>query len=550
MLSKFAGELASSTIPHTMSPIQTKIAEILDGFRSNYSQIDETANLLERYFKTLPLEKRAEFFDTLWSQYVSEPISHLSSKRTAHTVIVRVWLAFGPADQLPSKIFSRAGWDDPKKAESWAIVLGGYLVHSIWTYRDRLSNTVLNNIKEQCALYLSPDAPTLFGVSFPAKFIEIAQRLDEVVNRIIYERKMAEIKSDPATAKPPRKSESKNVVKSEYGRWNIVESLSEGGQGHIFEVQDTKEEFVGHYALKKLKNSKNAERRKRFIREVKITQSIDHPNVLKIIDSDVDSRKPYYVAELCVRGSLEKIGAPTFKGNIRVTVDTLLPVIDALVAVHRAGAIHRDIKPANILLREDGTPLVGDFGICFVEDGELVTLADEGVGSRNFIAPEMESGQRDLGEPSDRTDVYSLGKVIYWMLSGGLEFSREDHRKTSLVTILMDQRFEHVHSFLDQLVVREPKARISSYELKEKLEMTASLVEGDYAPLSPSIGIRCRFCGIGKYKALPARPGFPISQIGLALTAGTDVRAMNCSHCGHVQIFQFLGIDNPKWWEK
>jgi hypothetical protein len=69
-----------------MSPIQTKIAEILDGFRSNYSQIDETANLLERYFKTLPLEKRAEFFDTLWSQYVSEPISHLSSKRTAHTV--------------------------------------------------------------------------------------------------------------------------------------------------------------------------------------------------------------------------------------------------------------------------------------------------------------------------------------------------------------------------------------------------------------------------------------------------------------------------------
>ena len=182
--------------------------------------------------------------------------------------------------------------------------------------------------------------------------------------------------------------------------------------------------------------------------------------------------------------------------------------------------------------------------------GEHITLSDEGIGSKNFMAPEMESGQRDLGGPTDRTDVYCLGKVIYWMLSGGVEFSREDHRKSSLVKLLQDQKFEHVHQLLDEMVAREPEKRIRSRELKERLEMTALLVEGNYAPLSPSIGIRCRFCGIGQYTPLRNKPGYTIPEVGLNLTAGTDVRVLWCRHCGHIEMFQFNGIENRAWWDK
>jgi serine/threonine protein kinase len=88
----------------------------------------------------------------------------------------------------------------------------------------------------------------------------------------------------------------------------------------------------------------------------------------------------------------------------------LLPIVRGLEAAHGKGIFHRDCKPANILFRADGTPVLGNFGICYVDDGELVTLSDEGMGSKNFIAPEMESG--GTVDVSEAVDVYSLAKVL------------------------------------------------------------------------------------------------------------------------------------------
>ncbi len=334
-------------------------------------------------------------------------------------------------------------------------------------------------------------------------------------------------------------------------RWKIMESLSEGGQGRIFLVSDTSKQIQETCVLKRLKNVSSEDRRARFSREVAAIQRINHLNVLRVYDTNLTLAQPYFVGEYCEGGSLEKRGPAGFKGNIRATIDTVIPVLDALLAAHATGVIHRDIKPANLLFRADGTPVVADFGICHMEDGEHVTLSDEGVGSRNYIAPEMESGQHHLGNPTDQTDVYSLGKVIYWMLSGGKIFAREDHRSASLANLLNDQRFEHVHMFLDQVVVREPGKRIHSHELKERLKMTATLVDGNYAPLAPSIGIRCRFCGIGKYTRYANESGRSIPSLGLSpATPGGEVRALRCNHCGHVELFQFSGIENPAWWEK
>jgi len=227
-----------------------------------------------------------------------------------------------------------------------------------------------------------------------------------------------------------------------------------------------------------------------FETEVRAVQFIKHPNVLKIVDSDLSTDRPYLIAEYCKKGSLQNVGAAAYRRSMSATLAVVLPILDALVAAHKAKVFHRDVKPRNILFREDGSPVIGDFGICFKEGEEHFTLSNEGLGSVNFIAPQMESGQHRLGGPTNRTDVYSLGKVIYWMLSGGKVFAREDF--PSLVDLLKDQRFEHVHRLLEQMVVRDPAKRIQSHEVKEKLEMTASLVKGSFAPLGPSIGIRCR----------------------------------------------------------
>ncbi len=341
-------------------------------------------------------------------------------------------------------------------------------------------------------------------------------------------------------------------------KWQRIRSLTAGGQGEIFLVKRKDSEHEELFVQKRLKNANSQERRERFLREIESTAKLEHPNILKIIESDIAASPPHYISEYCSGGTLNS-RVTLYRGDISAVARDLLPLIDALNTAHKAGVVHRDIKPPNILFREDGTAVLGDFGICFVEGGQAVTLTNEAMGSINFIAPEMESGQQGLGEPSDKTDVYSLGKVIYFLLSGGRIFSREDHRSgsLSLVNILNDQRFEHVHSLLDRMVAREPRKRISMREVGIAMEETRTLVMGDYAPLKPSIGVRCRFCGLGSYAKLgvPAiynqstLPPDNFPEIGIRITAGHRMGVLKCDKCGHIQMFSFpLKETTGEWW--
>lgn len=338
----------------------------------------------------------------------------------------------------------------------------------------------------------------------------------------------------------------------QYKTWKVEKSVGEGGQGHLFLVTDVTKQRNGQFALKRLKDDR---RKDRFRLEVEAIRKLNHPNIVGVVDFNVDQSPYYYVMEYYEGGSLEKIGGPQFKGEIAKCVAILEPICAALAAVHAKGIVHRDIKPANILMRADGAPVIADFGICHVDSNESVTLHEGAMGARNYIAPEMESSRRHLGEPSEKTDVYALGKVLYWMLSGGSIFAREDHRAAPLTTVLGEQRWEHVHMLLDKVIVEKPSDRLGLNSFHQELRKVRELVMGNFAPLKPSIGIKCRFCGLGTYQRMgQARVGSavgPLQAIEPRTEAPPHINSMNvlsCNGCGHVELFN--AANTTSWWEQ
>jgi len=180
-------------------------------------------------------------------------------------------------------------------------------------------------------------------------------------------------------------------------------------------------------------------------------------------------------------------------------------VATSLEYAHGMGKIHRDIKPANIFLKaKSGPAVLGDFGLAWTNDlGERVTVTDEAVGSFRYRAPELADGRVD--QPTRQCDIYSLGKVLYFMLSGGRVFDREIHRDQTwnLVDLRQDIRPEHINNLLDHMITFKPVDRYSASEIRREAKEIKRLIEGEYAPLEGDIKTSsCKFCGRGHYQPI------------------------------------------------
>lgn len=169
----------------------------------------------------------------------------------------------------------------------------------------------------------------------------------------------------------------------------------------------------------------------RFIREARVVTRIEHPNVVQVLDLDVDpsNETPYIVQELLTGESLEAElkGAPGRKLSPSEALRIAEPVVSALVAAHELGVVHRDLKPANIFLAVgaagEPTPKVIDFGIAKLltpEPGDATrTQTGALIGSPAYMSPEQACGAQDIDA---LTDVWSMGVVLYQMLSGRLPY--------------------------------------------------------------------------------------------------------------------------------
>jgi serine/threonine protein kinase len=341
-----------------------------------------------------------------------------------------------------------------------------------------------------------------------------------------------------------------------YGdRWECVESLGEGGQAHTFLVKDLKGHAEDRYVLKRLKN---IDRLGRFKQEIEAIGGLEHPNIVRLIDYDLEGAKPYLVTEYCSGGSLDRAEA-FWKESPLAALEIFRQVCEGVAYAHSHGIVHRDLKPANIFLRnERGPAVVGHFGICYVEeDGTRVTLTEEAVGPVYYMAPELED--RRVAEVSERSDTYSLGKLLYWLLSGGKVFSREKHRDKEWDLKGWDPArrqwkniyMEHVNRLLDLMIAQKVKERPLTEQLLWLVPDVTRLVQKEFTPISgEEVLAPCLFCGQGQYR--PFRAGkYAGRDFGFTLCGSADFRILVCDTCGHVQVFRIEDAKKKEeWWQK
>jgi serine/threonine protein kinase len=261
-------------------------------------------------------------------------------------------------------------------------------------------------------------------------------------------------------------------------KWEVVRQLGEGGQAHTFLVRE-----ASSGTLAALKRLKNPNRLPRFEQEITTLRSIDHPRVLRVIDANVTAPKPYLVSEYCELGSLEDQKTAIGELSLTARLAMFTQITDGVAAAHQAGVVHRDLKPSNIFVRKLDDLVVGDFGVCFIQTAERLTETVEAVGARFYMAPELADGRADDIKPA--SDVYSLGKVLYWLLSGSV-FDREDHRRKDrlLSTLYPIDTILQVHQFLDVMIVYDPAERLpNAREVAVSFEELKRRVAGLYPTL-------------------------------------------------------------------
>jgi serine/threonine protein kinase/tetratricopeptide (TPR) repeat protein len=202
-------------------------------------------------------------------------------------------------------------------------------------------------------------------------------------------------------------------------RYEVIDSLGAGAMGMVFKGKDTRTNQL--VAIKQLKTElTSVELIERFKREGDALRDLNHPNIVKMLDSVEEDAEHYLIMEFVSGGDLSSLLSSESLSISRV-LNIALDLCDALTRAHRLQIIHRDLKPPNILITEDGIPKLTDFGIAHMESKERVTMADAVLGTLAYLPPESIT----LGQVDTRTDIWSFGVVLYELLTGKLPFAGE-----------------------------------------------------------------------------------------------------------------------------
>ncbi len=196
--------------------------------------------------------------------------------------------------------------------------------------------------------------------------------------------------------------------------YTILDEIGHGGMGQVFRAYH--KGLRATFAVKTLRQDLIRERDfVRFCREIEILKTIDHPNIVRVVDVSDDPKRPGFAMEFCSQGSVGSL-LPSSIGDYEAVERIVKQVAEALKVVHSlpGRVVHRDIKPSNLLIGDDGNIKIADFGLAVaIEAVERVTSSNW--VSVGFSPPEQ---LRDMRSVDERGDLFALGAVAYFLLTG------------------------------------------------------------------------------------------------------------------------------------
>jgi TolB-like protein/Tfp pilus assembly protein PilF len=304
------------------------------------------------------------------------------------------------------------------------------------------------------------------------------------------------------------------------GKYRILEELGRGGMGVVYRAEDTK---LGRtVALKFLPAQWTSDpgARERFTQEARAASALDHPNICTIYEIGETDDGRMYIAMGCYEGDSlrDKIKRGPLEPN--EIVDLAIQMASGMAKAHAKGIVHRDLKPANILITQDGAAKIVDFGLAKLAGQVRLTREGTTVGTVAYMSPEQARGET----VDQRTDIWSLGVVLYEMLSGVLPF-KGDYEQTLIHAILQNEPERlaklrkdlppGLESIVFKALSKKPTGRYQTME--EMLGDLKAIADGLRPASGASLFLRGRVLGIKKTHAYPALGGLIIVAIFAAL---------------------------------
>jgi serine/threonine protein kinase/Tfp pilus assembly protein PilF len=272
--------------------------------------------------------------------------------------------------------------------------------------------------------------------------------------------------------------------------YRIFEEIGRGGMGMVYKAEDTKLKRTVALKFLPLELTDNQDYKERFIREARATSSLDHDNICNIHEINETENGQLFIVMACYEGKTLKEIISDQRLSFIEALDIATQVANGLDKVHKKGIIHRDIKPANIFVTSEGNVKILDFGLAKLAGQDKVTRDNAILGTAAYMSPEQLSAE----EVDHRTDIWSVGVILYEMITGKLPFSGEYYQAVlysilndfpDFIEIIESEHFRLIVPIIKKSLMKKKEERYQNFN--EFIQDLESIKKGSVTKINQNI---------------------------------------------------------------